>query len=148
MVLGECFPLLKNGKNMSIMLLLLSLGFFFPLWFDGLDHLSVCAHRSASTFPQLDFPAALTGGARERWMRNILGSGPFPWVSNTSVESDTDRVVWSPSCFIVIFQQCISGWTIDWYNHPCSFWKSAFVKEQRELLEGQKELKVLRGRLM
>lgn len=93
------FHYYKRGKNMSIMLLLLSLGSFSPLWFDGLDHLSVCAQRSASTFPPLDFPAALTGGTREGWMRNILGSGPFPWVSNTRVESDTDRVVQSPTCF-------------------------------------------------
>lgn len=123
------------GENVAIMHRS-AWGSFFPSSFDGLDHPSVCVQRSASTFPPLDFPAELTGGARGRWMRNTLGPSLFPWASNTRVESDTDRVVWSPTCFLEIFYFSYIAYysavalLIDTLVH-FNFEKSAFGRENQ-----------------
>lgn len=40
----------------------------------------------------------LTVGARGRWMRTTVGSGSFSRASNEWIKSDTDWVIWTPTC--------------------------------------------------
>lgn len=76
----KCFPLLmkekKRGKCCHHAALKgLSSLFCSMGWI-------LCVFSSVSTFPPLDFPAVLTGGARGRWMMTV--------------------VVWTPTCFGVV----------------------------------------------